>query len=514
MRRPSPWAVLSAGALVLALAGVVSEFRNPVGGDPASLLFAAGRILDGARLYTDLIDLNPPFTFLFHTLPVVASRVLGLDSILCFRVFVLCLVLLSGVTLWRVLRRAPISAGAWHALVAAFLLGSLGLVVGFFGEREHIQFVLVFPYLALASLRTVGLKPSRSLVIACGLLAGIGLALKVTAGLVPVLVLATLWIAARARSDESLIAFATLAVATGLGLFWAPGYLHTVEQFGGFYRGFALVPTTRLLLSTAMVWPLLVAPLLLVIALPIMRFRLGALVWFAAVAGFALSVTVQGKGFPYHYYPARVTALTVILLALATTHDPRRATLWHDALRRSLAGAALLAITAIPAVVAWARFTASQRVVDDFSDNAFTMLRDAPAGTRVAVHSSRLGDAFPLVLVRNLNMSGRFPHLWFLYPYDSSAVYKGRGVRPYTDSALTPVERELRHDVAEDLARDRPALLLVRDPGEDRVVLHYLCGDSLYERSVRNYQLVRSDTVMQLFRRDTSLQGAGACASS
>jgi hypothetical protein len=130
------------------------------------------------------------------------------------------------------------------------------------------------------------------------------------------------------------------------------------------------------------------------------------------------------------------------------------------------------------------------------------------------VHSSRLGDAFPLVLVRNLNMSGRFPHLWFLYPYDSSAVYKGRGVRPYTNSALTPVERELRHDVAEDLARDRPALLLVRDPGEDRVVLHYLCGDSLYERSVRNYQLVRSDTVMQLFRRDTSLQGAGACASS
>ena len=514
MRRPSPWAVLSVGALVLAVAGVISEFRNPVGGDPASLLYGAGRILDGARLYTDLVDLNPPFTFLFHTLPVLASRVTHLDVISCFRVFVCGLVVLGGLTVVATLRRAPVSAGAWHALVAAFLLGSLGLVVGFFGEREHIQLVLVFPYLTLASLRTVGLQPSRRLVIVCGLLAGVGLALKVTAGLVPVLVAATLWLAARIRSDESLMALATLAAATGLGLLWAPGYLETVHQFGGFYRGFALVPAVRLLLSPAMVWPLLVAPVLLLIALPVMRFHLGALVWFAAVAGFALSVTVQGKGFPYHYYPARIGALTVILLVLASAHDSRLMTLWHDALRRALAGAALLAIVAIPAVVAWARFTAPKRAVDDFSENAFEMLRDAPAGTSVAIHTSRLGDAFPLVLIRNLAMKGRFPHLWFLYPYDSSAVYHGRGVQPYADSALTPVERELRHDVAEDLARDQPALLLVRDPGRDRVVLRYLCGDSLYHEAARNYRLARGDSVMQLFRRDTSMQGAGACASS
>ncbi|HET8633741.1 MAG TPA: hypothetical protein VFL88_06310 [Gemmatimonadales bacterium] len=514
MRRPSPWAVLSAGALVLAIAGVISEFRNPVGGDPASLLYGAGRVLDGAKLYTDLVDLNPPFTFLFHTLPVLASRVLGLETILCFRVFVCALVTVSGLTLFATLRRAPIGAGTWHAFIAAFLLGSLGLVVGFFGEREHIQLVLVFPYLALASLRVLGLKPSRTLMVTCGVLAGIGLGLKVTAGMVPVLVAATLWLTARIRSDESLVALATLAAATGLGLVWAPGYLHTVEQFGGFYRGFALVPATRLLLSPAMVWPLLVAPLLLLVALPVMRFRAGALVWFAAVAGFALSVTVQGKGFPYHYYPARIGTLTVILLVLATTRDPRLATLWRDALRRALAGAALVLMTAIPAVVAWARLTAPERVVDDFSANAFRLLEAVPSGTTVAIHSSRLGDPFPLVLIRGLDMTGRFPHLWFLYPYDSSAVYHGRGVRPYADSVLTPVERALRHNVAEDLARDQPVLLLVRDPGTDRVVLRYLCDDSLYRRVAGAYRLAASDTVMQLFRRDTSMQGAGACASS
>ncbi|HET7110418.1 MAG TPA: hypothetical protein VFI41_06065, partial [Gemmatimonadales bacterium] len=167
-----------------------------------------------------------------------------------------------------------------------------------------------------------------------------------------------------------------------------------------------------------------------------------------------------------------------------------------------------------PALVAWARFTAPERVVDDFSENAFHLLGDAPPGTTVAIQSSRLGDAFPLVQIRNLEMTGRFPHLWFLYPYDSSAVYRGRGVRPYADSALTPVERELRHDVAEDLAGQQPALLLVRDPGRDRVVLRYLCDDPLYRQAARKYQLVQGDSVMQLFKRDTSMQGDGACASS
>ncbi|HEX6992245.1 MAG TPA: hypothetical protein VF151_10170, partial [Gemmatimonadales bacterium] len=225
--------------------------------------------------------------------------------------------------------------------------------------------------------------------------------------------------------------------------------------------------------------------------------------------------------FPYHYYPARIATLTLILLVLASandprlsTPDPRPSTLRRDALRRALAGAALLLIIAIPALVAWARFTAPERVVDDFSENAFHLLGDAPPGTTVAVQSSRLGDAFPLVLIRNLEMTGRFPHLWFLYPYDSSAVYHGRGVRPYADSALTQVERRLRHDVAEDLSRDQPALLLVRDPGRDRVVLRYLCDDSLYHQASRAYRLVASDTVMQLFRRDSSRQGGGACASS
>jgi hypothetical protein len=510
MRRHSPWAVLSVGALLLALVGAYSEFRNPPGGDPASLLYAAGRILDGARLYTDLIDLNPPFTFLFHLPVVAASRLLHLDVISCFRAFVCGLVILSGAVLYLVLRHSRADAGTRHALAAAFLLGSLGLVVGFFGEREHIQLVLVMPYLALASLRAVGAEPSAKLSRWTGVLAGIGLALKVTSGMVPLLVAGVLWFGARRRSGESFWALATLGCCTGLGLLWAPAYLATVGHLGGFYRGFAQIPYHALLTSPAMLWALVVAPLLLVIALPVMRFHLGSLVWYAGVAGFALSAMVQGKGFSYHYYPVWGCTIGVLMLVLASaTTRPGK---W-DALRRSMAGAALLLMTAVPALVAWNRWDAPHREVDEFSGEAFDLLRDAPAGTTVAVQSSRLGDPFPTVLLQHLTLTGRFPHLWFLYPYDSSAVYHSRGVGTYNDTALSPLERELRHDVALDMASDKPALMLVRDSSAGRVVMRYLCDDSLFRGAARSYRPVRAAAAMQLYQRDTTMHSEGACGS-
>jgi hypothetical protein len=260
-----------------------------------------------------------------------------------------------------------------------------------------------------------------------------------------------------------------------------------------------------------MVWPLVIAPVLLLVGWQVMRFRGGVAVWLVAGLGFVVSVLVQGKGFPYHYYPAIGCAATATVLILASG-GIRICRV--DAWRRVLAGATLLIMPAPALLVASQRLVATQQLVDTFSEGSFEMLRDASPGTRVAIQSSRLADAFPVGNVRRLQLTGRYPHLWFLYPYDSSAGGQPERIVPYADSRLSPVERQLRRGTAEDLARDRPELLLVRDPGSRRVVLRYLCDDTLYQRAARSYRLVRSDTVMQLFRRDTSLQGAGACASS
>jgi hypothetical protein len=129
------------------------------------------------------------------------------------------------------------------------------------------------------------------------------------------------------------------------------------------------------------------------------------------------------------------------------------------------------------------------------------------------MESSWLGDGFPLAVVRDLRLTGRYPHLWFLYPYDSTSVRYPRNIRAYADSMLSPVERYLRRGVGEDLLRDRPQLMLVRTAAPRRVVLQYLCDDAGFRQAAAPYRLLRSDSLMQVFRRDTSGHPEGACAS-
>ena len=221
---------------------------------------------------------------------------------------------------------------------------------------------------------------------------------------------------------------------------------------------------------------------------------------------------VQGKGFLYHYLPATFSALALVLL-LMTLETRRPSSL--DALRRAVALAVITMIVCVPLAVAYGRFMRPLQGAGPLAAESYAMLGELPAGTSVAIESSRLGDAFPLVLMHDLRLAGRFPHLWFLYPYDSAASQRAGGVRVYTDASLTELERGLRQDAAEDLAAARPSYMLVRNSGQRQVLLRYLCDDSLFSSAARDYRLVRSDTVMQLFRRDTStlMQGAGACAS-
>ena len=50
---------------------LVGQFRMPLNGDSAYVLDVARRMLDGAVLYRDIIDVNPPFIF-WASLPVSA----------------------------------------------------------------------------------------------------------------------------------------------------------------------------------------------------------------------------------------------------------------------------------------------------------------------------------------------------------------------------------------------------------------------------------------------------------
>ena len=151
----------------------------PLNTDSGWFLLAGRRVLEGARLYTDIIETNPPLiVWLMAPLAAVGSLVAVTDERLIGLSVAAVLVTCSLVAL-RVLaiEQGP-SRLHRFALIGAFLVGLTVPGVQQIGQREQLAAILMFPFAMLAAQRAGGATASRPLSIVCGALAGIGIALK------------------------------------------------------------------------------------------------------------------------------------------------------------------------------------------------------------------------------------------------------------------------------------------------------------------------------------------------
>ena len=152
MRRVAGSEPRSPAAIVTALLGLVGgialigEFRMPLNADAGYHVDAARRMLGEEALYWDLVTPDPPFIF-WLSLPMALLGLDGPGTIAAYRVFVLLLIAGAVALAWPALREAP-------ATLAGFLLMAIVLPIGYFGQREHLQYVLTFPYLAFCALRS------------------------------------------------------------------------------------------------------------------------------------------------------------------------------------------------------------------------------------------------------------------------------------------------------------------------------------------------------------------------
>jgi hypothetical protein len=62
-------------------------FQRPINHDAGWYLYASGAILDGAKIYRDLIDINPPLIFWLNIPPVWLARLLNCSAVPLFNFF-------------------------------------------------------------------------------------------------------------------------------------------------------------------------------------------------------------------------------------------------------------------------------------------------------------------------------------------------------------------------------------------------------------------------------------------
>ena len=174
--RCAAWAAASF-MVVLTLLAESARLAEP---DIAYFLYSAGRLLDGAKLYRDLVDLNPPPIFAFNLVVARLARATHVPDILLYHLvtaLVVCgLLLFVRRLLSRYLLPSRPAECRYVLLLLCFVLFPLSGED--FGQREHLVLALLLPYLAILGARLDYRQVAAVDAGAAGALAGLALALK------------------------------------------------------------------------------------------------------------------------------------------------------------------------------------------------------------------------------------------------------------------------------------------------------------------------------------------------
>jgi hypothetical protein len=448
-------ALAVAGAAALLALWVV--FAQPLNDDVAWILDISAAALDGARLYVDIIEINPPLIIWLGMPVIVLERITGISHIILYPAVIAATAFASAIATYRLSRPVlPDSARAVMPVALAFAFFVIPLWG--WGQREHVLLLLTAPYVVAGAARVRGHRPRRSWVI--GLAAGIGFALK--PHFVPALLILEGWAWAQRRTvwPGTLMAAGVIGVY-GMLIIVDGAYLPMVWSLRHAYAAYIAVPRLALLTDPRTVFGLIALVLLLARGPgQEMRtaFAITTVAWIAALL-------VQAKGFAYHFIPIAGSA---VLLCAAT------AVVYITTLRRAIvaaAGAAMVVANMAAGVAStrdsrWAPIRELQSMVQD---------------SRAVMLTTLLPEAWPHMSYANAEWTAPVPSLWpFLAPEPDVPLAAGWMVRALVDD---------------------PAVLVPIRPAFD--ALPRLLTDPEFARAWTGYTEVRRGEYYRLYERQT-----------
>lgn len=454
------WLALATTALVV----------SPLNSDAGYVLVAARRVLDGDRLYVDLIETNTPLIFWLMSVPAMAGTSASLSDARLVALFTAALLWLAtacgGLAAGRVPGSVQLLRG-W--VIGAYCLASVFLFLTQVGQREQVAVMLLLPQSVLAACAAAGHRSPRGLSLAGGVMAGLAVAIK-PFFLAPWVAMELVVIALRGRratirADVGALLLVQCGYAAAV-LAWHPDYVTRVLPLLSDWYG--AYTTDRLgLVGSGRVVVIALAALAAIVCphwLPRDLTAACARIFGAATLGWLLSYIVQGKGWLYQLLPAEVSAAAA-LAALGA------ALVQHAGWRRGLQvvarvsvplaiGSAATGIAAITAGTGGAVLRGGAALSSAYP-GWFTEMQAAvekhAAGQPVYVMSTSVWPTFPLVNVAHLPWPYHYHFLWPI-----PALYAGAGGGPYRlPEQQDPREREFFETVVGDLVRTPPRLLFV-----------------------------------------------------
>jgi hypothetical protein len=471
-RRSFPLGSVVAAGAATALA-VAAQLAQPLASDVSWNLYAGARVLDGAAIGRDVVELTPPIILWIEALIAGFGRLAGLAGPAAQAAVVASLALASALVSAALVRRYRLAPSGGGPLCLTLVLLLVLLPGADFGQREHLALLLALPYVVLIAARMERATIPLGVAIAIGVSAGIGLSIKPQQGVIWAILVVLA--AVRGRSARVLVRPEHVAIAaTGALLLvaysvFAPAYWPALQVLGPSYR-----PYLRLgYLETALLSDGSRLPLLALLAYAALRVSgrrtepappLERALVLGIVATYVAAV-LQAKGWRYHFLPAlTLGALLLVLLAADLRPRARLVERIYHAAAFAAVGWLLIRTTADtldravhPRDPRFAPFPGYHALVRE--------LRQRHIG-RLLVLSSNLGTNFPLAVASGAEWTSRYPSMWVLAGVHERELSRGRVPEPPAPGDRSPAERRLLETVAEDLERGRPDVILELRPEE------------------------------------------------
>ena len=294
----------------------------PLNTDVSWLLVISERMLDGQRLFRDIVEINPPMAPFAYLPGVALSRLLGVDPRHVIDAQLLLLAAASLFAASRILRLSPVTAPSMSGAFAVWAAAIVTILpMHVFAQREHIALLTFLPALAAYALRSNDEPLPLWAILIAGIGTGITLAFK-PFFVVPV-ALCILFAAIRSRSwrvlfaPENIIAGAiVMSVSVGTYVFYSEYFTITYPPVRDTYLSWSM-PAKVIFLNDA---TLIAAIALVTVALARQKSRPDPLLMVAVLAsiGFAVSFFLQRRGWAYHSYPMVSLALLAMGYVLTT----------------------------------------------------------------------------------------------------------------------------------------------------------------------------------------------------
>lgn len=474
---------------------LIIQMNSSINGDTAWLLVAAQRLLDGGTFFHDVFELNPPLSVYIHYPAVWIASLTGAPLYYAVYAYFILLIAISATATHRLLQCYNfLNPEQRFFILLGFIIGATIIPSVSFGEREHLVFLGLFPFVLVQHALTNGISIPSRLKWPVLIVGSIAIVLKPHFGILP-----TILLLHRAIAHKKLIPiakdpdFLALSATTIL-------YAISVAVFAPDYISGVLPYVMKLYIDQknfAIAWPpLFLQTVIIAVFLLFEGFwsslkdktkQTGILLYMSALLCL-IPYAVQMKGFYYHMLPA----LGFFYAGLALTIHGYA---WQS-LRRPLSRLVVTAALMLGLAYADKPPLLKYPTHNDYKTMplSVTLEKHCPAPCSFFMFHNSIEIPWQTAIYTNSTIASRFATLWFL-----PAIYLKRNL---TDKDAAELKESFASMLADDFNRLRPKIMILTtnlyfNPDSPVNLIDYFSDNKDFRQAIAPYKKIDAITINQ-----------------